>query len=37
MHGILSTANTFQNQIAELGNFTSGNKVKNILIIGHLL
>ena len=37
MHGILSTSNTFQNQITELGNFTSGNKVKNILNIGHLL
>ena len=37
MHGILSTANTLQNQITELANFTSGNQVKNILNIGHLL
>ena len=29
MHGTLSTANTLQNQITELGNFTSGNQVKN--------
>ena len=26
MHGTLSTANTLQNQITELGNFTSGNQ-----------
>ena len=37
MHGILSTSNTLQNQVTELGNFTSGNQVKNILNIGHLL
>jgi len=37
MHGTLSTANTLQNQITELGNFTSGNQVKIILNIGHLL
>ena len=37
MHGTLSTAYTLQNQITELGNFTSGNQVKNILNIGHLL
>ena len=37
MHGILSTANTFQNQITELGNFTSDNQVKNIFNSGHLL
>ena len=37
MHGTLSTSNTLQNQIIELGNFTSDNQVKNILNIGHLL
>ena len=37
MHDTLSNANTLQNQITELGNFTSGHKVKNILNIGHLL
>lgn len=39
MHGTQSTANTLQNQIKELpvGNFTSGNQVKNFLDIGHLL
>ena len=29
MHGILSTSNTLQNQVTKLGNFTSGNQVKN--------
>ena len=29
MHGTLSTANTLQNQIIELGNFIRGNQVKN--------
>ena len=37
MHGTLSTANTLQNQITKLGNFTSGKQAKNILNIGHLL